>query len=103
MAQCVNEEISYVKTNYFAPLKVQDSEEDDNEIRFTYKYPDVPIMFNQVGRISGKARSAWLNDEDYNVLQTFLLLSCEAFEQYERYAILFINNYIDVYVYIINI
>ncbi|KAH0885858.1 hypothetical protein HID58_061954, partial [Brassica napus] len=37
----------------------------------------------QEGKISGKSSSAWLNDEDYNILQTFLLLNCEVFEPYE--------------------
>ncbi|XP_048608650.1 uncharacterized protein LOC106385497 [Brassica napus] len=84
VAQCVNEEISYVTNNYIAPSTVQVPEKDVNEIRFTYKYLDVPIMFQQEGRISGKSSSAWLNDEDYNILQTFLLLNCEVFEPYER-------------------
>ncbi|CAN7084339.1 unnamed protein product, partial [Brassica oleracea var. botrytis] len=84
VAQCVNEEISFVTNNYIAPSTVQVLEKDVNEIRFTYKYLDVPIMFQQEGRISGKSSSAWLNDEDYNILQTFLLLNCEVFEPYER-------------------
>ncbi|CAH2046372.1 unnamed protein product, partial [Thlaspi arvense] len=41
-------------------------------------------MFQQVGRISGKSTTAWLIDEDYNVLQTFLLLNLEEFTPYER-------------------
>lgn len=93
VAQCLNEEISYVTSNHLAPSKVQDHVEDVNEIRFTYKYPDVPIMFHQVGRISGQSRRGWLNDEDYNIIQTFLLLNCQEFEPYERYFILFIIKY----------
>lgn len=104
VAQCVNEEISYVTNNYIAPSTVQVPEKDVNEIRFTYKYLDVPIMFQQEGRISGKSSSAWLNDEDYNILQTFLLLNCEVFEPYERYVMLFIiNNDVDGYEYIMDI
>ena len=61
-------------------------------------------MFQQEGRISGKSSSAWLNDEDYNILQTFLLLNCEVFEPYERYVMLFIiNNDVDGYEYIMDI
>lgn len=84
VAQCVNEEISYVTADYITPSEGSDLSEDVHEVRFIYKY-HVPFMFQQEGKISGKSTRAWLNDDDYNVLQTFLLLNLEEFAPYERY------------------
>ena len=49
------------------------------DIRFTYHDPDVLNMFYHEGRVSGKIYQRHLTDDDYTVLQTFLILNCPAF------------------------
>ncbi|KAG7536933.1 Transposon En/Spm-like [Arabidopsis suecica] len=86
VAQCVNEEIANASANYFGHPEVRDDVVPvPGEIRFTYFYPDVPSLFYHEGRVSGKATNGWFNDQDYTVLQTFLLLNCDTFEPYERW------------------
>lgn len=86
VAQCVNDEISYVTHNYLRLPTPTDPSEAAGEIRFTYNYPGVPSIFQPVGRVSGKSKQDWFSDVDYKVLQTFLLLNCEEFAPYERYS-----------------
>ena len=86
VAQCINEEIANTSANYFGHPEIKDDDAHvPGEIRFTYFYPDVPSLFYHEGRVSGKSTNGWFNDHDYTMLQTFLLLNCDAFEPYERY------------------
>ena len=85
VAQYVNEEISTASTNFFGNPYVVPEVPLPGEVRFTYQYPDVPNLFYHEGRVSGKSEEKWLTDDDYTVLQTFLMLNCDTFESYERY------------------
>ena len=86
VAQCVNEEIANTSANYFGHPEIKDDDVPvSGEIRFTYFYPDVSSLFYHEGRVSGKLTNGWFNDNDYTVLQTFLLLNCDAFELCEWY------------------
>ncbi|XP_010510109.2 PREDICTED: uncharacterized protein LOC104786397 [Camelina sativa] len=84
VAQCLNEEISNASANFFGNPEVKDEPIGPGDIRFTYDDPDVPSFFYHEGRAGGKATNKWLTDDDYTVLQTFMLLNCDKFEPYER-------------------
>lgn len=85
VAQCVIEEISYACSNYFSQHDVPDASEVRGEVNFTYAYPNISNIFHHVGRVGGKMDIGSIDDDDYNILQTFLLLNCDEFSPYERY------------------
>ncbi|KAL0728094.1 hypothetical protein Bca4012_024187 [Brassica carinata] len=84
VAQYVNEEISTASANFFGNPHLVPEVPHPGEVRFTYQYPDLPNLFYHEGRVSGKCEEKWLTDDDYTVLQTFLMLNCDTFEPYER-------------------
>ncbi|XP_048613195.1 uncharacterized protein LOC125587093 [Brassica napus] len=84
VAQYVNEKISTASANFFGNPQVVPEVPLPGEVRFTYQYPDVPNLFYHEGRVSGKSEEKWLTDDDYTVLQTFLMLNCDTFKSYER-------------------
>ena len=85
ISQCLTEEISRASAHHFGNPEVPATVLQPGDIRFTYHDPDVPNMFYHEGRVSGKMEQRHLTDDDYTVLQTFLMLNCPAFEPYERY------------------
>lgn len=87
VAHYITEEISQFSSYYFAAdgRGTHHHQTTQGEIQFTYDYPDVPSMFQPIGRVSGKSKEAWLTEEDAHILHTFLLLNCEEIEPYERY------------------
>ncbi|XP_013624673.1 PREDICTED: uncharacterized protein LOC106330808 [Brassica oleracea var. oleracea] len=84
VAQYVNKEISTASANFFGNPQVVPEVPLPGEVRFTYQYPDVPNLFYHEGRVSGKSEEKWQTDDDYTVLQIFLMLNCNTFEPYER-------------------
>ncbi|XP_013654353.2 uncharacterized protein LOC106359158 [Brassica napus] len=84
ISQCLTEEISRASAHHFGNPEVPATVLQPGDIRFTYHDPDVPNMFYHESRVSEKMEQRHLTDDDYNVLQTFLMLICPAFEPYER-------------------
>ena len=87
IAQSINEETSHFAEYYF-PAQVQTksrrpSRHDDRGQRARY-YVDVPNIFTDVGRLSGKPTKRTLTEQEHTHLQMYMLTNCEDILQYER-------------------
>ena len=49
----------------------------DGEEQSPYSFGEIPEIFSQHGRCSGKAKEFWFQDKDYNIAHTYILLNCE--------------------------
>ena len=92
VAQCINQEISYFSSYYFSPhaqikLRKQGRYDDRGERRI---YPThVPDIFSEIGRLSGKKKSVWLTDQEFDHIHNYILRNCDNIRPYERYWFLF--------------
>lgn len=88
VAQSINEETSYFSSYYFAPNVQTKARKpgryDDGGKKPSY-HTDIPKIFTEVGRLSGKQQSVWLTDEEYNHVHNYILRNCEEVLPYERY------------------
>ena len=88
IAQTIKEEASHFSAYYFAPHIQTKSRKpgrnDDGGEKPHYLY-DVPDIFAQVGRLSGKCKKRWLKDEEISHLHMYILLNCDELLQYETY------------------
>ena len=87
VAQMINHEISNFAEHYF-PAEVQtknrrSARHDDRGERATY-HVQVPDIFTDVGRLSGKPKDRRLTEHERSHLQTYLLTNCEDVLPYER-------------------
>lgn len=87
VAQSINEETSHFASYYFAP-EVQTksrkpSRYDDGGQRAIYPI-DVPNMFTQIGRLSGRGKNRRLTEQEKLHLHKYILANCEEVIEYER-------------------
>lgn len=90
VAQSINEETSNFSGYYF-PSHVQTKirkplrHDDGGEKPF---YPiEVPTLFSQIGRLSGKPKKRRLTTDERNHLHMYILRNCDELQEYERYVI----------------
>lgn len=89
--QYVNEEISTFCSYYFeSHIKTKGRTEarhyEGGDDQYTHQIGDIPDMFSQRGRSSGKAKDIWLQTKDYHHAHTYVLLNCEQLRPFERYV-----------------
>lgn len=89
--QYINEEISTFCSYYFEPhIKTKNRTGDrhyDGDIHGdTHEFDEVPDIFSQPGRGSGKEKEIWLKDKDYRIVHTYILRNCEQLRPFERYV-----------------
>ncbi|XP_020865758.1 uncharacterized protein LOC110224226 [Arabidopsis lyrata subsp. lyrata] len=86
--QYVNEEISDFSSYYFeAHIQTKSRNEprnDDGGVAYDYSFPDIPEIFVQDGRGSGKTKDVWLDSKDYNHAHSYVLLNCGYLQRFER-------------------
>ncbi|XP_013594978.1 PREDICTED: uncharacterized protein LOC106303189 [Brassica oleracea var. oleracea] len=87
--QYVNEEISTFCSHYFeshikTKSRTEDRHYDGGDDQYTHQLGDVPDMFYQHGRSSGKAKDIWLQTKDFHHAHTYVLLNCEQLRPFER-------------------
>ncbi|XP_010542099.1 PREDICTED: uncharacterized protein LOC104815415 [Tarenaya hassleriana] len=90
--QYVNEEITYFTNFYFEPhikTKAKSSSRygDEDEMMFQFNQVDgcdIPAIFNQIGRLSGKSKERWLSVEEWRHAHTYVLLNCDEIRPIER-------------------
>ena len=61
---------------------------DDRGERRIYPTP-VPDIFSEIGRLSGKKKSVWLTDQEFDHIHNYILRNCDNIRPYERYWFLF--------------
>ncbi|XP_019087779.1 PREDICTED: uncharacterized protein LOC104721965 isoform X2 [Camelina sativa] len=87
IAQSINEERSNFAGHYFPPSVQTKSRKpsryDDGGEKPQY-ITQVPDIFSQIGRLSGKPTKRWLTEEEVKHLHTYILLNCEELWPYER-------------------
>lgn len=90
--QYINEEISTFGSYYFEPhIKIKKrlgARHYDGDDQCTHSSREIPEIFSQRGRCSGKAKEFWLQDKDYHIAHTYILLNCEEIllKSLERYV-----------------
>ncbi|XP_013588715.1 PREDICTED: uncharacterized protein LOC106296987 [Brassica oleracea var. oleracea] len=87
VSQSINEETSQFAAYYFAP-EVQTksrkpSRHDDGGQRTVYPV-EVPTIFSQIGRVSGKGKGRRLTEQEHMHLHKYILANCEEVMTYER-------------------
>ena len=87
---CQLEEISYFTGFYFEggiQTKGRMADRTDNT-SYIYEYlpcfAPIPSLFMPSGRLSGKSFPYWLEETEYEILHTFILLNCEELRSIER-------------------
>ena len=58
----------------------------DGDDQSTHHFDDIPNIFSQPGRSSGKSNEIWFQDNDYHVAHTYILMNCEELNPFERYV-----------------
>lgn len=98
VAQTINEETSHFAESYF-PSQVKTksrraARHDDGGVLPFYPV-DVPHIFLQIGRLSGKGKKRRLSPQEREHLHMYILTNCDGVDEYERYYILnLIFNYL---------
>ncbi|CAA7040522.1 unnamed protein product [Microthlaspi erraticum] len=86
--QYVNEEISDFSSYYFeSHIETKSrntSRSDDGGLTYNYSFPDIPEIFVQGGRGSGKSVDVWLDSQDYKRAHSYVLLNCGYLQRFER-------------------
>lgn len=87
--QYINEEISTFGNYYFEPhIKTKARAEDRHYDGGNHddQCSDIPDIFSQPGRGSGREKELWLQDKDHHIAHTYVLLNCEELGPFERYT-----------------
>ena len=88
---CQLEEISYFTGCYFeGGIQTKGRMADNPEnTSFIYEYLPcfgaIPSIFMPSGRLSGQSVPYWLQETEYEILHTYILLNCEELRSIERY------------------
>lgn len=105
--QYINEEISSFGTYYFEPhiktkSRTEERHYDGGNQGDTHQLGEIPDIFSQAGRGSGKEKEIWLQDRDLHIAQTYILLNCEQVRPSERYVKSYMYTYFNLYFHRLN-
>lgn len=93
VAQYRLEEISYFTEFYFEQEVQTKGRRSNNASNYSYIYQyqpmfgAIPSIFLPTGRLSGHSVDNWLDETEYEILHTYILLNCDELRPFERYNI----------------